>query len=517
MTDPRAGLRKAISALVSLHCVLLAGFLPSQQIWGGQVAIPGCPGTSVEIANHTFNTGDAANCQALVKIAVGSNVTLSTGSSLSLCAPSITFEGPISVANGAQLSVGNSACSMGSPYNQAILGPLSGTAINAYRLTDLSHPVEGPIEAATSTSDLNLAGAFFLRLGSIPDDEWILVTATGGLDLDADDDGVLDASPTDSLGTLHALAKAQDWRSGGIHVTALSDMVWRYTHNLIGVVDPAELAIRLGDLALQLVAEDMDDSGTIDPNDILAFSPRDPLHQDRLNFDFARLFLQDDMGVSIVGAIHAGDEDLLAEQLDLHFGHTLTRYPVPDSRYASIKVEVELFGHGSVVSDGAYGLSVDSEQPADANVSKVYLPSDPTQTLRLTATPTAETKISSWQGCDWVSVDKTQCEVELGTPHDIALSFAATTFQASAPVHDLSRTINTLSPDSIDVYIPDGIDDLVTQAATVQIGDFLAGATGNGFLRKVTSVTQLQAHHYVFGTLEASLEEVILDGTGEFT
>ena len=92
-----------------------------------------------------------------------------------------------------------------------------------------------------------------MSLDGIPDNEWVLVSATGGLDIDADDDGLLDASPTPNLGTIYGLAKAADWRGGELFVSALTDMVWRYTENLVDKVPPADLSIRIDDLVQQLI------------------------------------------------------------------------------------------------------------------------------------------------------------------------------------------------------------------------------------------------------------------------
>ena len=76
--------------------------------------------------------------------------------------------------------------------NQAMLGPLSGATIRAYCLDDLDNPVGGTLQAASSATDLAVAGTFELSLAGIPDDDRLLVTAAGGEDIDADDDGVPD-------------------------------------------------------------------------------------------------------------------------------------------------------------------------------------------------------------------------------------------------------------------------------------------------------------------------------------
>lgn len=512
-TDLWSGRGRAVFASILFNLGLFFAAMPLAPVRGAQVSIPGCPGTSVEIANRTFNTGDTASCQATVDITMGPDVTVSTLADVALCAPTVVLSGPVTIASGALFSVQTTACQTGGTSNQAVLGSLSGAEISAYRLTDLENPVEGPFTAATSESDLSLAGTFSLSLVGIPDDEWILVTASSGLDIDADDDGVVDTSPTQNLGTMHALAKARDWRLGGLYISSLTDIVWRYTQNLVGAVPPDELVIRLNDLSQRFVKYDVDGSGTVDWLDILFFSPADSTHHAKLNFDYQLLFELDEASNSIIQAIHDGDEALLGHQLDLHFGQTLTRFPVPDIRYTSIKVDVSLFGGGSVVSDGTYGINVDSEQPAENNITYFYAPRNPTETVTLTATPTSETEILGWRGCDSVTADLSQCSVSFNANRAVVASFGYTTSELAGPVHDLSNATNTLTTDSIDVVIAAGDDALVAALAGMQVEEFVVGSTGGGFLRKVTAITGFDDHHYLLGTSDATLEEVVVKGT----
>ncbi|MEH6824552.1 MAG: hypothetical protein V7629_11640 [Motiliproteus sp.] len=92
---------------------------------------------------------------------------------------------------------------------QAVLGPLAGAEIRAYLLTDLTTPIAGPITANGSLTDPDQAGRFELTLAAVSAETWVLFTATGGQDIDADDDGELDPTPTPSNGVVHALATAE--------------------------------------------------------------------------------------------------------------------------------------------------------------------------------------------------------------------------------------------------------------------------------------------------------------------
>lgn len=235
--------------------------------------------------------------------------------------------------------------------NQIALGPMAGAQITAYRLTSLATPVEGPLTADPSTSDLDEAGTFALALPGIPDDEWILVAAAGGQDIDANDDGLVDTTPTQNQGEIYALATAKEWRNGGLKITALTDMAWRFTRSLVGAVSPTELHIRLDELARAFIRQDINLDGVVDRHDLHALVPRDPAHLALLNFQYAILSAANSQGQSIIGAHHAGDPELLDRLLNSQFGHAFNLSPAPDERYQMVGVEVSLFGQGKVTAD----------------------------------------------------------------------------------------------------------------------------------------------------------------------
>lgn len=412
--------------------------------------------------------------------------------------------------------------------NQAVLGPLAAASIHAYRLSDLETPVAGPL-LADRGPELERAGSFRLELAGIPKDEWVLVTATGGLDLDADDDGVRDPAPTINLGTIHALAKAADWRLGGLKVSALTDIAWRYTRNLVGEVRPDELVIRLQDLAEQLVETDLSGDGVVGLRDLLVFAPADGAHRQALNFDYTRLFTPDVDGDSIIAALHAADEATLGRLLDREFGHTLSRLPAPDSRYRTVAVKLGTSGEGRVSAPGEV-LLIDSRL-ASADQSRIaYFPRDASQSLVLTAEPGADQRVLSWTGCDLVSNDRTQCTVGLGRSREVWASFgggdaapprinplaapAATTPGHPFPLHDLSGATNTLYPNLVDVVVSPRDPVLVPLLAAIRPYDYIQGPTGDGFLRRVTAVERVDDTHYRLETVEGNLDEVVGVGSG---
>jgi len=207
--------------------------------------------------------------------------------------------------------------------NQALLGPLAGATINAYRLSDLNTPVEGPIAADADLSNLALAGTFQLTLTGIADDEWVLVTATGGQDLDAADDGVLDPTPTTNLGTLHALAKAGDWRRGELKVNVLTEIAWQALAEEIALGLTEDLDGRLRLIANELLKRDLTGDGGLDYRDLTAFDPRSEAFRASLILPFGAFLAEDGAGRSLFDEIHDGQAAAVRNWIAASFGDRL--------------------------------------------------------------------------------------------------------------------------------------------------------------------------------------------------
>jgi cyclophilin family peptidyl-prolyl cis-trans isomerase len=161
--------------------------------------------------------------------------------------------------------------------NRALLGPLIGAEVNASRADNPSELIQ--TLTTLDTNELEFGGTFSLTLTDVADDEWVLVSVTGGSDIDADDDGVLDAVPSLNAGEIRAIAKAEDWRSGDTNVTALTEIaVRRLLNNDISLESLSTISIemRLTHSAQELLADDSDLDGVFDYRDLLAFTPDQP-------------------------------------------------------------------------------------------------------------------------------------------------------------------------------------------------------------------------------------------------
>lgn len=473
-----------------------------------------CSGFVGEITHRDF-TNETKSCTTQYQIGVGPSVTASANSHISLTSASVGLTPPLQIEEGTVLRITTDTTAAGS-LSQAHLGPLSGATINAYRLTDLTNPVEGPVPALASTNDINVAGRFGLELPGVADDEWVLVSAGGGSDIDPDDDGIVDSPPVQNNGTLYGLAKAGAWRTGSVQVTALTDMVWRFSRSLLGEVSPAELHIRLNDLARALLLQDIDGNAIIDYRDLYAFVPRNAGHKGKLNFDYQALFAFNDQGDSVISAHHAGNQILVDQLLEQLFA-ALALYPVADSRYQQVNVEVLLLGHGQVTGDMG-GIVNDSETDATTNITNAWFSRDTAGILTLWAVPVADSRVVGWIGCDNVSTDLSQCTVGLDRGHQVIAKFGYTDTTTTAAVHVLTGATVVLEPTTMLLSILPADTALIGSLLGLQNGDFVVGPTpDSGYLRKVVSFTRLNNTTYHLTTEDAALGDVIVHGSGGFS
>ncbi|RWX45676.1 hypothetical protein H206_01437 [Candidatus Electrothrix aarhusensis] len=330
-------------------------------------------------------------------------------------------------------------------HQAAMVGPLSGASVQVFQVDDLRTAQEGPIDAAENDSNLLSAGTFDLSLAGIADSAWIVVEATGGEDIDGDGNGAADTAPTANQGTLHALARASDWRGKHIRITPLTEIGWRYVENMIPTVSAEELNIRIADLARYLIKTDISGNGTVDWDDILAFDPANAAHRDKLAFNYNWLTTANDEGQTILASLQAGATEAVLAQLDATFSWLMTRFPVSDSRYHSVKIELAVFGSGSAASGAPHNLSVNSTLAEPVYEDHIFLPENASEQITFTAVPTAETQILSWTGCETVSADLSQCTVPLNKSQSVVVNFGWIETQLKAPVHDLSRAYNIVA------------------------------------------------------------------------
>jgi len=391
--------------------------------------------------------------------------------------------------------------------------------VSLYRLSDLTAPI--------STAKTDEAG--FLSLCLDPSavggqDEYLLIAVSGGQVLDSDNDGVLDRQPTENAGSLHALVMASQLSGGspggggggGIRVSFLTDIVWRYTKNLVDQTDKRGIGLRLDDLAAILLKEDEGDfngDGVVNAADFLAFNPASAAHRAGLNFDYQSLFTEDENGRSIAKMYYQNNEQELLELLDDLFGVLITLNATLDTRNPVVKIELAPFGRGKVV-EASGKIHFDSEGDPSQNATSAFFDKDLAGKVVLKASPIEETEILGWEGCDAVSEDLTECECHLDRDHAVRVTFGYKETKVIPNFVDLSDTEVERDNYTLHVIIDYADDELRQKMAAMTPGYYVVGSTGDGFLLKVVSVNKISDFEYILETEEATLDEVVLQGTG---
>lgn len=157
---------------------------------------------------------------------------------------------------------------------QAILGPVIDAEVELYALSDITTPL-----CATTTvisDDLELAGSIELpdACSSLDEDSLYLLTVSGGRDIDADDDGILDAAPTTVNGVIRAVISGAQVNRGNWRATALSEAVYQAVQYSLVNGDYESITEELKRIAPLYLLDDLTGDGVIDEQDLIAWHPR---------------------------------------------------------------------------------------------------------------------------------------------------------------------------------------------------------------------------------------------------
>jgi len=383
--------------------------------------------------------------------------------------------------------------------NRVMLGPIENATVSAYRLSD----VETPIETTTSGEK----GRFDLTLSGVEDAELVLITATGGQDIDADDDGMLDPTPTELNGTVHALAAAGDVRAGKVMLSALSEMAWQFTKHLAGITHPEDIEIRLNDIAGSLFKERLSDEGEAHA-DLARFNPIALQHRDQLNFNYADMTGAD----SVIAAIHQGlGETDLRDRIEAITGAALSFNTDLDSRRRYARIRLVPSGEGQVQADVG-GIQFDSGNPAGNVLSDFY---EIGQTVVFEAQATENTAVHSWTGCDGVSQDQTRCEILVREDAFVAPAFVYKETLIAENVVDMSAALITPIDDiNYRIQVDPADAETLGKLESLSEGDVIVSSQPPYYILGVVAVARLgAAAAWVVETEAVALEDIIEQGS----
>ncbi|MGB5964247.1 MAG: PKD domain-containing protein, partial [Sulfurimonadaceae bacterium] len=133
------------------------------------------------------------------------------------------------------------------------------------------------------TSGLMLLPSTFKA--SVTDNGLYLISATGGEDVDTDDDLNMDATPTSNFGTIHAIVSGANIKENGLKINILTELGYQVSkHLLLNAEDALSALPKLDEAAQALLNIDMNNDSIIDHTDLHAWVPS--FDKTALRFDY---------------------------------------------------------------------------------------------------------------------------------------------------------------------------------------------------------------------------------------
>ncbi|WP_373033795.1 PKD domain-containing protein [Sulfurovum sp.] len=176
--------------------------------------------------------------------------------------------------------------------NQLMFGPVRSAHLELYSISDYAKELSPLFIGSTSSgSDLHTAGLIifpYTLVTELADNELYLLRAEGGEDIDADDDGQLDATPRQNTGALHAVMNGKMLKDGAYKMNILTELVYQVTKDMFDVNTSEVIQERMDKVAPRLVAEDVNGDGVIDSTDLIKWMPT--LDKEKLVFDYNTTF-----------------------------------------------------------------------------------------------------------------------------------------------------------------------------------------------------------------------------------
>lgn len=160
---------------------------------------------------------------------------------------------------------------------QALLGPIVDADVAIYAIDALSTP-HCTVRTTAASNTLTQAGLINIPQSCIADDTLYIIVVSGGEDIDADNNGMIDDTPTPMLGTLHAIASKKQLTDTQWQVNALTEIA--YQENKFALIlgaDANTISKNLNRSSTRLLRQDINGDGLLNSDDLLAWTPRQHL------------------------------------------------------------------------------------------------------------------------------------------------------------------------------------------------------------------------------------------------
>jgi len=161
-------------------------------------------------------------------------------------------------------------------------GPIAGAKVEIIKVSDVDdiNPTVLYRGSTTDNEDIFQSGLLEIpeaTLATFKDDEYYLVLAEGGRDIDRNDDMVRDSVPTENNGTIHAIIRGDALKKLPFRVNILTEAIYQVSGDSIGLnYDTATLQTKLDTTAQKLINHKLypgDDDNRINYKDVLLWTP----------------------------------------------------------------------------------------------------------------------------------------------------------------------------------------------------------------------------------------------------
>lgn len=207
---------------------------------------------------------------------------------------------PITVTPPPVIDTSVPPATLNAKQGQVLLGPVVGASVEIYLATALDGATVCSVTSSVADAEVG-PGVVDLSSCTFDDAKLYYFIVRGGHDIDVDDDGVLDDTPTEKKGALHAILSGAQINSGGWRVNILTELAYQNTlSTLITDPDGERLEQHLDSSAKQLLKLDLNDDGEINAEDLARFIPED--HFDSL------VRPDHDLIAALLASIHDGND-----------------------------------------------------------------------------------------------------------------------------------------------------------------------------------------------------------------
>ncbi len=208
-----------------------------------------------------------------------------------------------------------------SKLKQALLGPLSNAGITLTKAENFINNTPFYESSTSGGSSILGSGVFYFPdtvTSAIKDDELYIMSVTGGRDIDANDDGVLDSNVTINNGTVRAIVSGAQLKNDDFKVNILTEITFQDTKLMLNdELNVTAVVNHMDSIAKKLLFRDVQGDKLSDYNTVVHWLPM--VNKDKLQFDYdekiepivQKIYNNEDIYLDVYKLLYAGKVDSL--------------------------------------------------------------------------------------------------------------------------------------------------------------------------------------------------------------